>query len=37
MPTFLVLSGNGLHLYYVFEEPIDLYPNIKIQLKKPKI
>lgn len=36
MPTFLVLSGNGLHLYYVFEEPIDLYPNIKIQLKSLK-
>lgn len=36
MPTFLVLSGNGLHVYYVFEEPIDLYPNIKIQLKSLK-
>ena len=30
MPTFLVLSGNGLHLYYVFKGPIDLYPNIKV-------
>lgn len=36
MPTFLVLSGTGLHLYYVFQEPIDLYPNIKIQLKSLK-
>ena len=36
MPTFLVLSGNGLHLYYVFKEPIDLYPNIKVQLKSLK-
>ena len=36
MPTFLVLSGNGLHLYYVFNEPIDLYPNIKVQLKSLK-
>lgn len=35
-PTFLVLSGTGLHLYYVFKEPIDLYPNIKIQLKALK-
>lgn len=36
MPTFLVLSGTGLHVYYVFQEPIDLYPNIKIQLKSLK-
>ena len=36
MPTFLVLSGTGLHVYYVFEEPIDLYPNIKVQLKSLK-
>lgn len=36
MPTFLVLSGTGLHLYYVFHEPIDLYPNIKVQLKSLK-
>lgn len=36
MPTFIVLSGIGLHLYYVFQEPIDLYPNIKVQLKSLK-
>ena len=30
MPTFLVLSGTGLHVYYVFREPVDLYPNIKV-------
>ena len=36
MPTFLVLSGNGLHLYYVFKTPIDLFPNIKIQMKRLK-
>lgn len=36
MPTFIVLSGNGLHLYYVFEKPIDLYPNIKLQMKALK-
>lgn len=35
-PTFIVLSGTGLHLYYVFEEPIDLYPNIKLQMKSLK-
>ena len=36
MPTFLILSGTGLHVYYVFREPIDLYPNIKVQLKSLK-
>lgn len=35
-PTFLVMSGTGLHIYYVFDEPIALYPNIKLQLKKLK-
>ncbi len=35
-PTFLVSSGTGLHLYYVFDKPIDLYPNIKLQLKALK-
>lgn len=35
-PTFIVLSGGGLHLYYVFNEPIALYPNIKLQLKALK-
>lgn len=35
-PTFLVLSGSGVHYYYVFDNPIDLYPNIKLQLKSLK-
>lgn len=35
-PTYTVLSGSGVHLYYVFDEPIDLYPNIKTQLKSLK-
>ncbi len=35
-PTFLVCSGTGLHIYYVFDKPIDLYPNIKLQLKALK-
>jgi len=35
-PTFIVMSGTGLHLYYVFKEPIDLFPNIKLQLKRLK-
>lgn len=36
VPTFLVVSGTGLHLYYVFQEPIDLFPNIKLQMKSLK-
>ena len=27
-PTYIVCSGNGLHLYYVFERPIPLWKNI---------
>lgn len=33
LPNWIALSGHGVHLYYYFEEPIPLYPNIKIQLK----
>ncbi len=36
IPTFLVLSGTGVHIYYVFDKSIDLYPNIKLQLKALK-
>lgn len=36
IPTYIVSSGAGVHLYYVFQEPIDLYPNIKLQLKALK-
>ena len=36
MPTYIVASGSGLHLYYVLDEPIDLYPNIKLQFKAMK-
>ncbi|MDV5105452.1 hypothetical protein R2R32_01920 [Clostridium perfringens] len=35
-PTFIVMSGTGLHIYYVFDRPIELYPNIKIRLKSLK-
>ena len=35
-PTFIVMSGTGLHIYYVFDRPIELYPNIKLQLKSLK-
>lgn len=36
MPQYVVLSGSNVHLYYVFEEPVDLYPNVKTQLKDVK-
>ena len=36
LPNYLILSGHGVHLYYVFEYPIPLYPNIKLQLKNLK-
>lgn len=36
MPTYVVNSGGGIHLYYVFEKPIPMYPNIQKELKKMK-
>ena len=33
IPNYIALSGHGVHLYYLFEYPIPLYPNIKMQLK----
>ena len=36
VPNYVILSGHGLHLYYVFEKPVPLFPNIKIQLKTLK-
>lgn len=35
-PTYIVSSGNGLHLYYVFEEPIPCFKNIIKQLSELK-
>lgn len=32
-PTFIVASGNGLHLYYQFECPLVLFPNTVNSLK----
>ncbi len=28
MPTYIVSSGTGLHLYYVLTEPLRLWPNV---------
>ena len=36
VPNYVVLSGTGVHLYYLFEDPLPLYPNIKLQLKELK-
>lgn len=35
-PTFIVCSGKGLHLYFLFDEPLPLYPKIHEQLSKAK-
>lgn len=35
-PTYIVCSGNGLHLYFVFERPIPLWPNIMKQFIEVK-
>lgn len=35
-PTYIVSSGNGLHLYYVFEKPIPCFKNIIKQLSELK-
>lgn len=35
-PTYLVNSGTGLHLYYIFDEPVPLYPQMQNKLKAVK-
>lgn len=35
-PSYVILSGHNVHLYYVLEEPADLYPNTKGLLKEMK-
>ena len=35
-PTYMVLSGHGLHLYYIFYEPIELRPKILEGLQRVK-
>lgn len=36
VPNYIALSGHGVHLYYVFDEPVSLFPYTKIQLKELK-
>lgn len=33
VPTYIVSSGTGLHVYYVFEKPIPLFENVMEQLE----
>lgn len=35
-PTYLVTSGNGIHLYYVFEKPIPMFQNVAKSLEAYK-
>lgn len=35
-PTYLVLSGNGVHLYYFLAEPIALFNSARLSLSKFK-
>ncbi len=35
-PNIIVSSGNGLHLYYIIENPIALFNNVKVILKRFK-
>ena len=33
-PTYIVSSGTGIHLYYVFKEAIPMFPNIVKEIDK---
>lgn len=36
-PTYIVNSGHGVHLYYVFENPVPLYPKLVTWLQRLKV
>lgn len=36
IPQYVIMSGHNVHLYYVLEEPLSLYPSTKTQLKALK-
>ena len=36
VPQYVIMSGHNVHLYYVFDEPVSLYPNTKVQMKALK-
>lgn len=35
-PTYLVASGTGVHLYYLFKNPVSLFPNVVKSMEKYK-
>lgn len=35
-PTYLISSGTGIHIYYVFDKPVPLFKNIVKQLEETK-
>ena len=35
-PTYIVSSGNGVHLYYVFKKPVPLFQNVAKSIEKYK-
>lgn len=35
-PQYIVNSGHGLHLYYIFESPVPLYPAVRDRLQRLK-
>lgn len=35
-PTYVINSGGGVHLYYIFDKPIPLYPQVQFSLKEMK-
>ena len=35
-PNYIILSGWNVHLYYLFETPVELYPTNKTQIKDLK-
>ena len=36
LPTYLVASGTGIHIYYVFKRPVPLFPDVVKELEKLK-
>ena len=36
IPNYVIMSGTNVHLYYLLEVPVALYPNVKQELKKLK-
>lgn len=35
-PQYIVNSGHGLHVYYIFENPVPLYPQVRERLQRLK-